>query len=52
MQSPSSSEIWKLAQKEGARTMFEDGVDKLNLGITTPTELLRVAQPQKKYEAK
>lgn len=42
---PSTQEIWKLARKEGARTMFEDGLEKVRNGITTLEELLRVSEP-------
>lgn len=45
LRSPSSQEIWELARKEGARSMFEDGVDKVKNGMTTLEELLRVAEP-------
>ena len=49
MKSPSSNDIWEQARKEGARSMFEDGIEKLRLGVTTPGELLRVVQPSKKH---
>lgn len=52
MGSPSAHEIWDQAQKEGAQSMFEDGLQKLQLGVTTPGELLRVVEPPKKYEKK
>ena len=44
---PSSKEIWELAQKNGAHSLFEDGLEKVKNGITTIDELLRVAQPPK-----
>jgi len=38
-----SSEIWKIARKNGSKSMFEDGIDKVKSGITTLEELTRVA---------
>jgi type II secretory ATPase GspE/PulE/Tfp pilus assembly ATPase PilB-like protein len=40
-----SEEVWALAKKEGAASMFEDGVEKVKLGITTLEEIIRVASP-------
>lgn len=48
LHSPSSKEIWELAHKEGSKTLFEDGVEKVKAGLTTLTELLRVAEPPEK----
>ena len=45
--SPSTQEIWDLARKEGTKTLFEDGIDKVKNGVTTLDELLRVAEPPK-----
>ncbi|MBP6866091.1 MAG: type II/IV secretion system protein [Candidatus Pacebacteria bacterium] len=45
LKNPSSSEIWKLAKSEGARSLFEDGIEKVKNGVTTLEELLRVAPP-------
>lgn len=45
MQSSSAQKIWQTARKAGVRSMFEDGVEKLKLGFTTPEELLRVVEP-------
>lgn len=42
---PSSKQIWDLARKQGARSLFEDGIEKVKNGITTFEELLRVASP-------
>ncbi len=42
---PSSREIWELAQKNGAHSLFEDGLEKVKNGITTLEELMRVALP-------
>lgn len=41
---PSTQEIWELARKEGSKTLFEDGIDKVKNGVTTLEELLRVAE--------
>ncbi|MSU75090.1 MAG: type II/IV secretion system protein [Candidatus Magasanikbacteria bacterium] len=45
LQHPSTKQIWDLAQKQGARSMFEDGVEKIKNGLTTIEELARVAAP-------
>lgn len=42
---PSSQQIWELARKNGAKTLFEDGMLKVRQGVTTLEELLRVASP-------
>ncbi len=42
---PNSDALWELARSQGARTLFEDGADKVKNGITTLDELLGVAQP-------
>lgn len=42
---PSAQEIWKLARKEGARSVFEDGLLKVMSGMTTIEELVRIAPP-------
>lgn len=42
LQNPSSFEIWDKAVKEGATSMFEDGIAKVKNGITTLEELNRV----------
>lgn len=42
---PSTQEIWKLARKQGASSLFEDGIEKVKNGITTIEELVRVAPP-------
>jgi type II secretory ATPase GspE/PulE/Tfp pilus assembly ATPase PilB-like protein len=42
---PGTQEIWQLARKEGAHSLFEDGVLKVKSGITTLEELLRVTYP-------
>jgi type IV pilus assembly protein PilB len=42
---PSAEEVWLLAKKQGARSLFEDGMEKVKSGISTIAELLRVAPP-------
>lgn len=45
---PSAQEIWALARKEGARSVFEDGLDKVLNGLTSIEELVRIAPPPDK----
>lgn len=45
LRSPGTQEIWGLGRKEGAQSLFEDGVEKVMTGVTTLEELLRVASP-------
>ncbi len=42
---PSTKEIWDLARKQGAHSLFEDGLEKIKAGLTTLEEVLRVAAP-------
>ncbi len=51
LRNPSTKEVWELARKEGAVSMFEDGIEKAQNGMTTLDEVLRVAAPptEKKY---
>ena len=42
---PSTPEIQELARKNGSRSLFDDGLDKVKNGITTIEELIRVARP-------
>jgi type IV pilus assembly protein PilB len=46
---PSMQEIWELAQKEGAGSMFQDGIQKVLEGVTTFEEVMRVAPPAETY---
>lgn len=46
MKNPSSDDIWNLAKQEGAKTLFEDGIEKVKSGRTTLEELMRVAEPK------
>lgn len=41
----SSAEIQVAARKQGMKSLFEDGFEKVKTGITTMEELLRVASP-------
>jgi len=43
LENPSAEEIWAEARKEGVRSLFEDGLEKIKLGLTTFEELFRVA---------
>ncbi|MEE8131918.1 MAG: GspE/PulE family protein [Candidatus Paceibacterota bacterium] len=45
LKNPSTDQIWELARKQKALSLFEDGIFKVKEGITTLEELLRVAQP-------
>ncbi|MCF7843445.1 Flp pilus assembly complex ATPase component TadA [Candidatus Gracilibacteria bacterium] len=42
---PSAQEIWIQARKEGAKSVFEDGIEKVKSGLTTIEELVRIAPP-------
>lgn len=48
IKNPSSQMIAALAREQGARSMFEDGIEKAKAGQTTLSELLRIAAPPKK----
>ncbi len=45
LKNPSAREIQDLAKKNGAHSLFEDGLEKVKNGITTIQELLRVVSP-------
>lgn len=45
LKNPSSQQVQVLARKHGSRSMFEDGIEKVKLGLTTIEELLRVVNP-------
>jgi type IV pilus assembly protein PilB len=42
LEDPSTSEVWKLARKQGVQSMFEDGIEKVKEGVTTLEEVSRV----------
>lgn len=46
VKNPSSKLIWEQARKEGARSLFEDGIIKIQNGRSTLEELMRVAEPK------
>jgi type IV pilus assembly protein PilB len=46
LKNPSSQEIWKMARSQGARSMFESGIQKIKNGLTTAEEVFRVAPPR------
>jgi len=50
LSNPSAQEIWTLARTQGARTLFEDGVEKVRAGLTSLDELYRVAEPPEEGE--
>lgn len=49
MTEPTGQKIWQIAQSQGAKSMFEDGLEKVMSGHTTIEELLRVAEPPTNY---
>lgn len=51
LEHPSAEQVWEVARRHGAESIFEDGVRKVKQGETTLEELLRVAEPpDKKYD--
>ncbi len=42
---PSAGQVRDLAKANGAITLFEDGIEKVKIGVTTIEEVLRVAAP-------
>ncbi|MFA6588619.1 MAG: ATPase, T2SS/T4P/T4SS family [Patescibacteria group bacterium] len=44
-QRPNSQEVWAIAKQNGAKSLFEDGMEKVKSGATSLEELLRVATP-------
>jgi len=40
-----AQDIWKMAEKQGSRSLFVDGLEKVRTGVTTLDELLRIARP-------
>lgn len=45
LKNPSTREVAALSHKQGAKTMFEDGIEKIKSGHTTVSEVLRVVEP-------
>ena len=48
LNSPGTIEIEKLARKQGSEPMFYDGIEKVKLGATSLTEVVRVVAPSTK----
>ena len=45
LKKPAAAEFSALSKKQGVRSFFEDGIEKVKGGVTTLKELLRVAPP-------
>lgn len=50
LKNPSTNEIWEMARSEGARSLYEDGIEKVKSGLTTLEELNRIAAPPSEEE--
>jgi type IV pilus assembly protein PilB len=46
LKNATAGEIWELAKKQGAKSLFEDACEKAKLGTTSFEEVFRVAPPQ------
>jgi type II secretory ATPase GspE/PulE/Tfp pilus assembly ATPase PilB-like protein len=46
LKNPSTAQIAELSHKQGDHTLFADGLEKVQRGVTTITELQRVAEPK------
>ncbi len=46
LKNPSTAQIAELSHKQGDHTLFADGIEKVQRGVTTITELQRVAEPK------
>jgi type II secretory ATPase GspE/PulE/Tfp pilus assembly ATPase PilB-like protein len=46
LKNPSTSQIAELSHKQGDHTLFADGIEKVQRGVTTIVELQRVAEPK------
>lgn len=42
---PSSKEVWACAKKQGALSLYDDGIEKVRAGITSLEEVTRVTTP-------
>jgi type IV pilus assembly protein PilB len=48
LHNPTADMIEKIAREQGSKSLFEDGIEKVRLGITTLDEVMRVSQiPEK-----
>ena len=45
LKNPSTKQVWSLAKKQGMKSLFEDGIEKVKNGVTTLEEVLRVTAP-------
>lgn len=45
LSNPSNTQIKEVAKREGSKTFFEDGIDKVNNGVISLEELIRVIPP-------
>jgi len=46
LKNPSTAQIAELSHKQGDHTLFADGIEKVQRGVTTIVELQRVAEPK------
>lgn len=46
LKNPTTQAIWEAARKQGSHSLFEDGLEKIEKGMTTLEELIRVAPPK------
>lgn len=51
LKKPSIAEIYELEARQGVRSLFEDGLEKVKAGITTIEEVKRVAEPRQMKSA-
>ena len=49
LHNPTSDDIDKLSRSQGTLSLFEDGIEKVRMGITTLDEVMRVAQIPEEY---
>lgn len=49
LKNPTSDDIAKITRKQGVISLFEDGIEKVKLGVTTLDEVMRVAQIPEEY---
>lgn len=46
LKNPSTAEVAALSHKQGDHTLFSDGIEKAQRGVTSIVELMRVAEPK------
>jgi type II secretory ATPase GspE/PulE/Tfp pilus assembly ATPase PilB-like protein len=49
LHNPTSDDIDKLSRQQGSLSLFEDGIEKVKIGVTTLDEVMRVAQIPEEY---